>query len=220
MPCGSMRLPAQPYRLICLTCIASRVVESGWSSALIIEDDADWDVALKSQLENFADSARALSNAGRNESLWITPDTPTHSPYGDDWDILWLGSCANPPAPANTKTFPGDGGHTFYVFAADGGMACTFAYAVNHRSARTLMGFLLDLDEPMDFALSSYCGRYRCIVVWPQLIGEHKPAGSFAKDSNMRASDDGFRAEGNTRNIVHSAILDMLRRFGRKEPFQ
>ncbi|KAL8798348.1 MAG: hypothetical protein Q9182_006736 [Xanthomendoza sp. 2 TL-2023] len=186
-------------------------------SALIIEDDADWDVALKSQLETFANKTRALGNAGRNESLWTTSETPTHSPYGDDWDLLWLGSCATPPAPPETATFPGEGEQDHYVFSAGGGMSCLYGYAITHESAKTLMGWLLDVDEPTDFAISQYCEHFRCVAVWPQLIGEHKPMGPRTKDSSIKEGDDGsFREKGETSRIVHSAILDMLEKVGHK----
>ncbi|KAL8828218.1 MAG: hypothetical protein Q9170_006697 [Blastenia crenularia] len=198
-----------------------KVVESGWSSALILEDDADWDVTLKTQLQYFANCSRDLSNAGRNESHWVTSETITHNPYGDDWDVLWVGSCANPPAPENHRIFPGEGEQTHYVFAADGGMACCFGYAINYKSARSLLGWLLDLDEPVDFALSSYCGNHRCITVWPELIGSNRPPGSTSRDSDMGRSDDGtLREKGSTRNIVHSAILNMMERLGRRKPYQ
>ncbi|KAL8832372.1 MAG: hypothetical protein Q9170_004908 [Blastenia crenularia] len=203
-----------------LTCLNYRVVEAGWSSALIIEDDADWDVALKSQLQTFANRTRTLSNAGRNESLWITSRTPTHSPYGDDWDLLWLGNCAVPPAPDNAQTFTGeDQGETsemHFVFPAQGGMSCLYAYAINYKSARTLLGWLMDVDAPTDFAISNYCGHFRCIAIWPELIGSHKPAGSHVKDSSISDTDSGWREKGVTRNVLHSAILDMLEQMGHR----
>ncbi|KAL8688519.1 MAG: hypothetical protein Q9224_004862 [Gallowayella concinna] len=193
------------------------VMEAKYSSALIIEDDADWDVALKRQLTNFANKTRALSNAGRNESLWTTSDTPTHSPYGDDWDLLWLGNCATPPAPPEIQPFPGEGEQAHYVFPARGGMSCLYGYAITSKSAKTLMGWLLDLDEPTDFAISQYCEHFRCVAVWPQLIGEHKPMGPRRKDSSIKEGDDGsFREKGETSRIVHSAILDMLEKLGHK----
>lgn len=45
----------------------------------------DWDVRLKPQLEHVAQGARALLSSSSSR----TPN----SPYGDDWDILWLGHC-------------------------------------------------------------------------------------------------------------------------------
>ncbi|PHH70270.1 hypothetical protein CDD83_5483 [Cordyceps sp. RAO-2017] len=64
-----------------------RIVESGSSSALIMEDDMDWDAHLMLQL---ADIAR-----GTRQILGDTSHAP-HSPYGDSWDVLWLGHCGEP----------------------------------------------------------------------------------------------------------------------------
>jgi len=57
-----------------------------------MEDDADWDVTIKSQLVEFAKGARFLqetslksTNGGAGSGM--------NSPYGDDWDLLWLGHC-------------------------------------------------------------------------------------------------------------------------------
>lgn len=97
------------------------MVEENISSALILEDDADWDVRLKQQLMDIAEGTRLLLGmakqepdfqannlpAGGHETSAAVSDgttgspnlaTPPHSPYGDDWDILWLGHCG--------ETFP------------------------------------------------------------------------------------------------------------------
>lgn len=70
-----------------------------------MEDDMDWDIHLKPQLELAAAGARAVLSSlpdtlfphGRPSSTspGPDPDTPT-SPYGDDWDVLWLGHCGEP----------------------------------------------------------------------------------------------------------------------------
>ena len=63
-------------------------------SALIMEDDADWDVLLKPQLVEFAHGTRYLQG--------VKVQT-TQSPYGDDWnESLRLGldeskSCKEQP---------------------------------------------------------------------------------------------------------------------------
>lgn len=84
-----------------------RVVQDNLDSALIMEDDMDWDVRIKPQLELAAAGARAVVSSlpdtlfphGRPSSSSSDKsddnDTPT-SPYGDDWDILWLGHCGEP----------------------------------------------------------------------------------------------------------------------------
>jgi len=64
------------------------VVDEKWSTTLIIEDDADWDVNIRSQLAMLAEKTRTMSNARHGQSEWIASDTPTGNPYGNDWDLL------------------------------------------------------------------------------------------------------------------------------------
>lgn len=83
-----------------------RIVEENLDSALIMNDDVDWDVRLKPQLELTAAGARAVLDSlpetffpyGRpsSSSSSAASDLPPTSPYGDDWDILWLGHCGEP----------------------------------------------------------------------------------------------------------------------------
>ncbi|KAM7184624.1 hypothetical protein V8F20_012147 [Naviculisporaceae sp. PSN 640] len=112
-----------------------RIIDQNLTSALIMEDDVDWDVRIKSQLQLFAQASRAFTQpaAPRTCQLksargcdgtqpWKVPLAqaesfnpssatdntvvelpvsrlptgnlkPTNSPYGDDWDVLWLGHC-------------------------------------------------------------------------------------------------------------------------------
>lgn len=84
-----------------------------------MEDDADWDVRIRDQLNDLAKASYALTQplAGTegNEYADVTypkplegsppsvPDfefdslpatvEPLISPYGDEWDVLWLGHC-------------------------------------------------------------------------------------------------------------------------------
>jgi hypothetical protein len=55
------------------------MIEQNIPTALVIEDDADWDIGLKSQLVEFGRGSRWLLDSD---------DKATHSPYGDNWDIL------------------------------------------------------------------------------------------------------------------------------------
>ena len=108
-----------------------RIVRENINSALILEDDADWDVRLKQQMHDFALSARALTQPlssdassyadptyplvpSRDEKpaaimLDDLPSTtiPRTNPYGDDWDILWLGHCGmKRPAAGDEAAWP------------------------------------------------------------------------------------------------------------------
>jgi hypothetical protein len=83
---------------------------------LILEDDIDWDIRLKSQLQTFAHAPQMLLSrpnaitypsptdrrGGEEEKAHVNsyilksttwPAGTNISPYGDDWDILWLGHC-------------------------------------------------------------------------------------------------------------------------------
>ena len=52
-------------------------------SALIMEDDVDWDVMLKAQMTELARGTRYLQGAVSSP----------HSPYGDDWWLISTGHC-------------------------------------------------------------------------------------------------------------------------------
>ncbi|KAI3400357.1 hypothetical protein diail_3374 [Diaporthe ilicicola] len=81
------------------------MVEENIASALILEDDADWDVRLKDQLDDIAQGMRLLLERAHNEENFVSKLSPKtrqwdniNSPYGEGWDILWLGHCG--------ETFP------------------------------------------------------------------------------------------------------------------
>lgn len=146
----------------------------------------DWDVRLKTQLEQAATGAREIFKSNTNNN------TP-HSPYGDDWDILWLGHCGevfpetldenkNRPASelqrmkhkhtiSNDATVPPPHVVTgFQDFAASphtrwvhvtGAPICTFAYALSQRGARKVL-YALSVDGlrgAFDNQLAGICRR-------------------------------------------------------------
>jgi hypothetical protein len=93
------------------------VVRRNLTSALILEDDADWDVRIKEQLFEYARTSRALiqplsnNHAVYADATYPKPHSaasvassldfsrlelttnPSTSPYGDNWDVIWLGHC-------------------------------------------------------------------------------------------------------------------------------
>lgn len=94
------------------------MVRQNLTSALIMEDDLDWDIRLKDQLRDFALASRTLTQPLRNRPgtyadptypspVHDAPNTipdipfdglpemqlPVSSPYGEGWDILWIGHC-------------------------------------------------------------------------------------------------------------------------------
>lgn len=79
--------------------VLQTIVEQGIASALILEDDADWDLRIKAQMQDFARAAVLLQQAGKEDEQFVVSETPDHkpttSPYGDveNWDLLWVGHC-------------------------------------------------------------------------------------------------------------------------------
>lgn len=91
------------------------IVAKGYGSALIAEEDFDWDIRLKEQLADFAVASTGVLSQYppdhvphhakvRGEvmefaelSVWLKSQQKqlriADSPYGDGWDVLWLGNC-------------------------------------------------------------------------------------------------------------------------------
>ncbi|KAI1816981.1 hypothetical protein GGS20DRAFT_575194 [Poronia punctata] len=188
------------------------VVRRNLSSALIMEDDADWDVRLRDQLNNFALSSHALTqplsrpSQGRYADMTYPnptpnspasvpdldftrlPDTviPSTSPYGDEWDVLWLGHCGmhfpfqDGKVIPKARVFQQDetvpqqqhlwtvsdsndlkdqyGSHTRITHHVQDGI-CSLAYAITQKSARKLLYEigLKDANAAFDITLRWFC---------------------------------------------------------------
>ncbi|KAI0545827.1 hypothetical protein F4679DRAFT_559911 [Xylaria curta] len=212
-----------------------RIVEEDLESALIIEDDMDWDVRLKTQLKEVAKGARHFTS----------PDRPSSSPYGDSWDVLWLGHCGevfpeqlpeNEGKPEHAKytilndqTLPPPGKLTGLVDFANhpaftrwvhvsGGPICTFAYALSQSGARKVL-FDLSIDHSggaFDNALAAFCRdgasgnlnglRAKCLSVTPPVFFHHRAKGRLSSDSDIQGpTNTDVREKGTTENIMWSA---------------
>jgi GR25 family glycosyltransferase involved in LPS biosynthesis len=167
-----------------------KVVQRNLSSALVIEADSDWDLRFKSQLQELAISTNALLEAEKHgvagdmpfHSLPPTVRPPTNSPYGDGWDLLWIGHCEmnmwedgprvirsdDPTTVAKQHLWTWEGEkqgdlepyseHTRAVFPTSGGV-CTFGYAVSRQGAQKLLYHLSlnDLTDPIDVTMRKFC---------------------------------------------------------------
>jgi hypothetical protein len=178
-----------------------------------MEDDADWDFRIRSQLSSVSPGVRKLpdlisqseqqalkqapgeklsqADLAKRSSLPISslsaPNGDKLDPYGQDWDILWLGHCggALPPVSPhspnrimfpNDPTVPGPQSlrpmsnapldvlgtlyppHTRLLHQANNTL-CMIAYAVTQRGARKLLyqHAVKDFSQGYDFALSDFC---------------------------------------------------------------
>ncbi|KAI0385127.1 glycosyltransferase family 25 protein [Hypomontagnella monticulosa] len=179
------------------------VVTENLTSALILEDDIDWDVRLKSQLQTFSLASKTwLRESGSNRHeiellgeirgagatrFFSTTGTAREAPYGDGWDVLWLGHCGadfpdpsslisplkitipedeTVPAPKHLKPHPfalldklGEvyPPHTRVVHVSSGNV-CSLAYAVSQEGARRLLSKFNDYYHAQwDIMLQKWC---------------------------------------------------------------
>ncbi|KAF2677968.1 glycosyltransferase family 25 protein [Lentithecium fluviatile CBS 122367] len=215
--------------------IAQKIAAEQISTALVLEDDADWDVHLKSQLTEFARGTRYVLDQESNS---------TASPYGDGWDILWLGHCGlrnrenidqryyvirdDPTAvPQSLWSFARrmpnltpkalNGTYNRVIYEPTRGL-CTWGYAISLRGARRLLQDQ-ELEEalPSDRALNRLCTRVKgakCLAPYPPLVGTHKAAGRTGKDSDRVDQSGKVREVGETGQIIFSVKLNLKQLLG------
>lgn len=185
---------------------------------------------FRSQLERYALGSQYISNSIHGP--------PSHSPYGDGWDLMYLGHCSSTPIEGDDRRFiiendptapprksrmnfggvpdmsPYDN-TTRIMFAAKGGI-CLYSYALSYRGAQKLLYHLSMsiFSSPVDFGFSDMCGKkernFKCISVFPQIVDSHRSAGPESKDSDIaNRRGGGYRQRGYTANIVHSTRLNV-----------
>ena len=216
-------------RLSMLTTSYFSVVKNRHATALIMEDDADWDISFKNQLELIALGSQTLLDNPKG----ITP----HSPYGEGWDLIWLGHCASQPTPGDNRRFlmkndptvtpythrtnyggipdmsPYDNSTRIMYFTM--GSTCTYSYALSYHGAQKILKWLsMDIySGPVDFGLHDMCEKkergFKCIGVFPQIIADHKPAGAGNKDTDIGDGGSNIREKGFSYNIVHSTRMNV-----------
>lgn len=179
----------------------------------MLEDDADWDVHIKDQLLEFARGAKALQGL----------DSPANSrsPYGDDWDLLWVGHCRAgsgfedeqdmwiidddltvPPRNHRHAKWrnewepePIQRNNTRVVVKTHGGM-CTYGYAVSQRGARKLLAALSiqSQNNPVDVSMSALC-RERLVKPF-QCYAPYPPLFASHRPAGPSSRDSEIREKG------------------------
>lgn len=209
------------------------VVASGFSTALLVEDDVDWDVEILNQMRLVSDNLRNFTGASD-----IDPN-----PYGSGWDVLWLGHCGSvidkeKPIlvyPDETRCpnelWLGFGKDELRDNVPEGYRAvhevtiravCTYAYGITAESGQKILELMARGDgSAYDLQLSYYCatGDLRCIVANPQVMNHYEPPLSLGYVSPTRqgdghgtsADDSQFEhLKGTTRDIVNSTRCKAL----------
>lgn len=209
------------------------MIENNIQTALIIEDDTDWDISLRQQLSHFATGVNSLQN------LMHPSKSVSKSPYGSAWDLLWLGHCRAGPHDSKQSIYllendatvppisfraahwhqrhippPVLSNTTRLIFRSNSGM-CTYAYAVTLAGARKLVAALMDYDVAYDVGMSNACREkngksFVCYAAYPPLMASHRFGGSRSQNSDIRPDrpQTAMRKEF-TRDIVYPVMLNI-----------
>ena len=217
------------------------VVREGLSSALILEDDSDWDVNLKAQLAPVAVGTQKLLHTAEKKGK-------PHSPYGDDWDILWLGHCGSqlrtddermlihndPTVPPPTKRWnmgdpsfnrKGITNSTRVVSRANNAM-CLYGYAVSLAGARKILyhaSFQANPDA-IDTRINHLCdsarkGEYSdldCLHVYPSIFNSYRKAGRADGDSDQpgHETDEKGQVEMREQGLSYNTVYSTMLNLG------
>ncbi|KAK9234023.1 hypothetical protein V1525DRAFT_439805 [Lipomyces kononenkoae] len=213
------------------------ILDSNMESALIVEDDIDWDKNIHQVLQDL--SLQMQKNTLRVASP--TDHERTSAPYGLDWDVLFMGQCydeahpnrrdlvqvyddPNVPSRKDTEDIflkqmeslgvkGNDVGKKRLISPAYGPF-CTMGYAVTRRGAQRLLLHLsyLRLRGPvdMDMMWTLQEGKIRGYSVTPPPFSAWKVGGP--KDSDNKPTPVGGKGNkgGWSRNIKSSARVAMV----------
>jgi hypothetical protein len=178
--------------------LLQQFVDSGYETALFVEDDVDFSTMIKAQTSILADTL-------------LTPETNTSDssdPYDKvNWDVLWLGHYGvefteqtrishyvDPhalPWTALTSNFnnyyqqqravKSDSGSPMQQLAHDIAPLSTYAWATTRRHALWLLEQVVSTRaQKFDVYLHIQCRglRQRCVAPIPELMHHHKVSGS------------------------------------------
>jgi hypothetical protein len=214
--------------------ILKHVVYNGYESALIMEDDVDWDVTIKDQLALASEAVREFTQAPASDT----------SPYGRHWDLFWIGHCGEATDPeterleyADPSTVPhadykGWSARFLDEQISEGHRAvqrgtlpvCSFAYGVTNHGARKILDWSSNgKEEAFDSKLSEAVRHRRrlldIVTIQPELMHHYQPMAKDGYTSQVREGDgkgnaaDETRFEhimGGTENIPNSARCKVL----------
>ncbi|KAI1281397.1 glycosyltransferase family 25 protein [Xylaria sp. FL0933] len=183
--------------------LLKHIIASDLETAFIVEDDVDWDVRIKEQMKLISDNVRIYTQT--------PPEDET--PYGVDWDVLWLGHCGSliqdgMPNPhefedesrCETALYSGwskrflreklPEGHRLIQVSRQ--TVCTFGYGVTKSGAQKVLGLLgKGANEAFDVSLSAHCrtDQLRCLVVNPQIFNHYEPPSDRGYMSQVHVGD-------------------------------
>jgi hypothetical protein len=202
------------------------MVMADLESALILEDDVDWDVSIKDQM-------RLVSDAAREFTLTDSHDL---SPYGHAWDLFWIGHSGEPTMNETRRLEYDDpsvplpenyiGWSKKYMEGITPGKRSvqrasltfgSYAIALSRRGATKVLKYCgKGENKAYDIRLQQGCKSkdLSCLILNPELMHHYVPPGEFGHISTVAdANSKGSKAEeeefehvmGDTPNILNSA---------------
>ena len=171
-----------------------------------MEDDVDWDIRVRQAMLGIGKGTQAiadwpfeqetpppmLNDRQHPKDFTVIPKPPT-SPYGDKWDLIWLGHCGSAADgdgrvySFNDTSAPDEEHAWSYGFKPEDGQwrngtrmvyhlqdsVCTSAYAISNQGARKFDKALRQANAPIDITMWEVCTTDTslvCIGVFPQVI--------------------------------------------------
>lgn len=142
------------------------MLSEDWSSVLILEADATWDVNVRAIMARVAAALNDLMDAFSPTTLKRPADSG--DPYNvGKWDLFSLGQCHEKELHKNESVIYSDpdapSGMFYYgrqltserVVRRSGGLTCTTAYALSRSGAlKLLLRTNIDLDQPIDYVIA------------------------------------------------------------------
>ena len=202
-------------------------------TAMVMEDDVDWDVMIKAQMTEVARGTRHLQKAS-DSSL---------SPYGDNWDLLSTGHCGmwnkidedqeywvindDPTVvPPEQRTWwrkpnltpPALAGNRSRLILSPYHFTCFGSYGISLSGASRALydQAILPHAEAIDMGVGKICRRHEygfstCLGTYPMITGIHRQAGSVSKDSD-RTNKKGGRPDrkvASSDNLLYPVRLNL-----------
>jgi hypothetical protein len=208
------------------------MVDEHIQTAMVMEDDVDWDVMIKAQMTEVARGTRYIQKAPAS----------AHSPYGDHWDLLMTGHCGmwNRPSedqdywvieddPTVLPTEQRDysrkpnltpralSGNRTRIIMSPYHFSCFGSYAISlSGAARAIYDqAVLPNARPIDTGFGGICkrreyGRSTCLGTYPMITGIHHQAGNRSKDSDRKDIMGGPDREfASSDNLIYPVRLNL-----------
>lgn len=207
--------PSEAYNWLAHLNLVKYVLAHDLDTALIIEDDVDWDVTVKDQMRKLSGAIRGFTNT----------DAKDKRPYGRSWDILWIGHCGEQTEKSTDRKEYDDesvpqkysgGTNNYWNNLTPGKRAvhrsinplCTFGYGITRGGAEKILKWAgRGRSEAYDVRLMKGCKEEElsCLSVVPELMHHYTPPLTDVNGMGSLAEEDFERVMGNTANIVNSA---------------